>query len=87
MLHSKLLCGNCNKVASKFILILLNSTTAIRGSARVALINQLGDALHAVLCAAGYNLRRLLRAMLRLGLKATVLSPVLLVSTHFVYGN
>jgi len=30
----------------------------------------LGDALHAVLCAAGYNLRWLMRAMLRLGLKA-----------------
>ena len=31
---------------------------------------QLGDALHAVLCATGYNLRWLLRAMVRLGLKA-----------------
>ena len=30
----------------------------------------LGDALHAVLCAAGYNLRCLLRAMARLGLSA-----------------
>jgi IS5 family transposase len=30
----------------------------------------LGDSLHAVLCAAGYNLRWLLRAMRRLGLKA-----------------
>jgi Transposase domain (DUF772) len=30
----------------------------------------LGDALHAVLCAAGYNLRWLLRAMVRLGLAA-----------------
>jgi hypothetical protein len=29
---------------------------------------QLGDALHAVLCATGYNLRWLLRAMVRLGL-------------------
>ncbi|WP_258534298.1 transposase, partial [Xanthomonas oryzae] len=28
-----------------------------------------GDALHAVLCAAGDNIRRLLRAMVRLGLK------------------
>jgi hypothetical protein len=40
---------------------------------------QLGDALHAVLCAAGYNLRWLLRAMVRLGLKAAFLRPVLLV--------
>jgi len=30
----------------------------------------LGDALHAVLCAAGYNLQWLLRAITRLGLKA-----------------
>jgi len=29
-----------------------------------------GDALHAVLCAAGYNIRWLLSAMVRLGLKA-----------------
>jgi len=29
---------------------------------------QTGDALHAVLCAAGYNLRWLLRAIVRLGL-------------------
>lgn len=34
-----------------------------------------GDALHAVLCAAGYNLRWLLRAMARLGLKALLLRP------------
>ena len=34
-----------------------------------------GDALHAVLCAAGYNLRWLLRAMVRLGLKALSLRP------------
>jgi IS5 family transposase len=32
-----------------------------------------GDALHAVLCAAGYNLRWLLRAMTRLGLRALLL--------------
>ena len=32
-----------------------------------------GDALHAVLCAASYNLRWLLRAMVRLGLKALLL--------------
>lgn len=34
-----------------------------------------GDALHAVLCAAGYNLRWLLRAMVRLGLRALLLRP------------
>lgn len=37
---------------------------------RCWLQGQLGDALHAVLCAAGYNLRWLLWDMLRLGLKA-----------------
>ncbi len=37
---------------------------------RCWLKGSLGDALHAVLCAAGYNLRWLMRAMLRLGLKA-----------------
>jgi len=40
---------------------------------RCWLQGQLGDALHAVLCAAGYNLRWLMRAMLRLGLKALLL--------------
>ena len=35
-----------------------------------------GDALHAVLCAAGYNIRWLLRAMVRLGLKG-LLAPVI----------
>lgn len=34
-----------------------------------------GDALHAVLCAAGYNIRWLLRAIVRLGLKGLV-APV-----------
>jgi IS5 family transposase len=33
----------------------------------------IGDALHAVLCAAGYNIRWLLRAIVRLGLKAVFL--------------
>ena len=37
---------------------------------RCWLPGQLGDALHMVLCATGYNLRWLLRAMVRLGLKA-----------------
>ena len=44
---------------------------------RCWLRGQLGDALHAVLCATGYNLRWLLRAMARLGLKAAFLRPVL----------
>ena len=45
---------------------------------RCWLQGQLGDALHAVLCAAGYNLRWLLRAMVRLGLKALLLRPLFL---------
>lgn len=40
---------------------------------RCHLKGQLGDALHAVLCAAGYNIRWLMRAMVRLGLKANFL--------------
>jgi len=42
---------------------------------RCWLKGSLGDALHAVLCAAGYNLRWLMRAMVRLGLKALLLRP------------
>lgn len=42
---------------------------------RCWLQGQQGDALHTVLCAAGYNLRWLLRAMIRLGLKALLLRP------------
>ena len=38
---------------------------------------QLGDALHAVLCAAGYNLRWLMRAMVRLGLAVAFLRSML----------
>ena len=45
---------------------------------RCWLQGQLGDALHTVLCAAGYNLRWLLRAMVRLGLKALLLRPLFL---------
>lgn len=44
---------------------------------RCWLQGSLGDALHAVLCAAGYNLRWLLRAIARLGLKALYLRPIL----------
>jgi IS5 family transposase len=40
---------------------------------RCWLKGQLGDALHAVLCAAGYNLRWLMRAMVRLRAKAAFL--------------
>ena len=36
---------------------------------RCWLKGQTGDAIHAVLCAAGYNLRWLMRAVVRLGLK------------------
>ena len=36
---------------------------------RCQLIGSLGDALHVIACAAGYNIRWLMRAMLRLGLK------------------
>ena len=36
----------------------------------------MGDALHAVLCAAGYNIRWLLRAIVRLGLKG-LFAPLL----------
>ena len=36
---------------------------------RCHLLGSLGDALHAIACAAGYNIRWLMRAMLRLGLK------------------
>lgn len=45
---------------------------------RCWLQGQLGDALHAVLCAAGYNIRWLLRAMVRLGLTALLLRPIFL---------
>ena len=51
---------------------------------RCWLKGQLGDALHAVLCAAGYNLRWLMRAMLRIGLKALFLRPLLLALIAFV---
>ncbi|MGF6810289.1 hypothetical protein OKW30_005481 [Paraburkholderia sp. Clong3] len=39
------------------------------GMRRCWLKGQTGDALHAVLCAVGYNLRWLLRAIARLGIK------------------
>ena len=54
---------------------------------RCWLQGQLGDALHAVLCATGYNLRWLLRAMLRLGLKATFLRPVLRALSALLNGD
>jgi len=43
------------------------------GMDRCWLKGQTGDALHAVLCAAGYNIRWLLRAIVRLGLKGLLL--------------
>jgi len=45
---------------------------------RCWLQGQLGDALHAVLCAAGYNLRWLLRAMARMGLSVLYLRSILI---------
>lgn len=45
---------------------------------RCWLQGQLGDAMHAVLCATGYNLRWLLRAMIRLGLTAFYLRQLFL---------
>ena len=47
----------------------------------------MGDALHAVLRATGYNLRWLLRAMLCLCLKAAFLRPVLLALIAFLDSN
>src|SRR6218665_481316 len=51
-----------------------------------------GDALHAVLCAAGYNIRWLLRAIMRLGLKGLFLRLIALLRTlirvpHFFASN
>lgn len=54
---------------------------------RCWLRGQLGDALHAVLCATGYNLRWLLRAVVRLGLKATFLRPVLMALMALIHGD
>jgi len=48
---------------------------------RCWLQGQLGDALHTVLCATGYNMRWLLRAMVRLGLKGCFLRKLLLTLT------
>jgi IS5 family transposase len=46
------------------------------------LAGALGDALHAVLCAAGYNLRWLLRAIARVGTSALFLYPILVSLLH-----
>jgi transposase, IS5 family len=54
---------------------------------RCWLQGQQGDALHAVLCATGYNLRWLLRAMVRLGLKAAFLRRVLRVLMEIINGD
>ena len=48
------------------------------GMRRFWLKGQTGDALHAVLCAAGYNLRWLLRAIVRLGLRPAIFTLALL---------
>ena len=49
------------------------------GMDRCWLRGQTGDALHAVLCATGYNIRWLLRAMVRLGLKGLYLRLLALI--------
>jgi IS5 family transposase len=54
---------------------------------RCWLKGQLGDALRAVLCATGYNLRWLLRAMLRLGLKGAFLRSVLRALLRLINGT
>lgn len=41
-----------------------------------------GDALHAVLCAAGYNIRWLLRAIVRLGLRSLFAAAFALLATR-----
>jgi len=54
---------------------------------RCWLQGQLGDALHTVLCATGYNLRWLLRAVVRLGLKAAFLRSWLLTLRASISGR
>jgi hypothetical protein len=54
---------------------------------RYGLQGQLGDALYAVLCAAGYNLRWLLWAMLHLGLKGSFLRLFLRALIELLNGN
>lgn len=53
------------------------------GMRRCWLKGKSGDAAHAVLCAAGYNLRWLLRAIARLGLKAFCALAALLGADQF----
>ena len=54
---------------------------------RCGLPGQLGDALHTVLCATGYHLRWLLRAMVRLGLKAVFFRSLWLALWAVISGN
>lgn len=51
-----------------------------RGMPRCYLKGSVGDALHAISCAAGYNIRWLIRAIMRLGLKG-LFALAFLVST------
>lgn len=51
----------------------IGHTNHDNGTDRCWLKGQTGDALHAVLCAAGHNIRWLLRAMTRLGLRGLFL--------------
>jgi IS5 family transposase len=55
---------------------IIGHAKADHGMRRCWLKGQTGDALHAVLCAAGFNLRWLLRAIVRLGLRAVFLALV-----------
>lgn len=54
---------------------------------RCWLPGKLGDALRAVLCAAGYNLRWLMRAIRHLGLKNTLLRLALLQLINSFYAR
>ena len=58
------------------------------GMRRCWLKGATGDAIHAVLCAAGYNIRWLMRAVARLGLKALYLRLILVTFiAHWVEGS
>jgi transposase, IS5 family len=58
------------------------------GMRRCWLNGKTDDAVHAVLCAAGYNLRWLLRAVARLGLKAFFYAlSIWLVADKFTKGQ
>ena len=76
--HRSRLCGSCAGGGGQAIETLIGHTKADHRMDRCWLQGALGDALHALCCAAGYNIRWLLRAIARLGLGALsyVLSAV-----------